>query len=540
MSRRAIAVAVISAAALTGCASSPSPEPPPTVAVPAPMPATARQPVAITDDARKPTTKPSTLPSLGSLIRDIEVAPDPDAAVDAYSAALVLHRDSPSVHGAYLRRMVDLGLPQLAVSAADRLLADEPNNALARAVLANYEASQGNFSDALTDISLAVPRAPDEPFVQVTAAHLLAWYDNNPNAPLLESYIRRALSQAHVTLADKPAFTTEFDDASNYYREARQREEATAARPSAPTQPTAVAEDESPAPTPPPPVADDTDGPAYVGGGAVYVPYAPGYAPPEPAVAYYDQGLYSYGYVEPWWWYSPGFIVVDRFGHRHHEHDRDHRHDGHHGHHVDDGFRDRYFGHGGGGTRVAGGGSNFGGRTYYGSNRNVGGTALDARQLDTLRNRVNGFDQIGAAVRSGNRGSMISPGGVTLGTSNFRGLPPNDSRLRPGSSFVNNNRLGTIPGPLSTIPGPLANIPGPLSNIPGRLSTIPGPLSNIPRPLSNTPPIGVPPSIQGSFPQVPIIIVAPTPPFVGSPPSAPPVRGGGGGGGRGGGGGGRR
>jgi hypothetical protein len=167
------------------------------------------------------TTAPTTerVDALDRAIREVADAPDIDAAIDAYSFGLTLDRSSVKLHKTYLRRMVDLGAPHLASGAATKVVDAEPDAALARAVLAYSAGRDGLMVDALTDISIAAKRAPDDPFIQRTSGHLLAWYDNNPRPPGLPSTVRFALQAMHETFDDKRVFADAYNDAADYYHD---------------------------------------------------------------------------------------------------------------------------------------------------------------------------------------------------------------------------------------------------------------------------------------------------------------------------------
>jgi tetratricopeptide (TPR) repeat protein len=421
-------------------------------------------------------------PTLDRAIRDVADAMSLDDAVDAYAEGLAIDPGSAALHRAYVRRVVDLGAPQLAASAAERLLASEPNNGLARAVLADAEAHQGNFADALTDISLAVPRAADEPFVQTTAAHLLAWYDNNPSPPALPSYTRRSLALAHGALGDYDAYNTAYTDASNFYQDEKRRlaavDKADAAQT---TQPTTQPSTSVVVGPPPEPVPDLPDYAGYTGAGIGYVAAPYGYYQPYSyGASYYEPYYYAYPYYTWWpdWWFPGGaLIALDNFHHNHHDHDHDGDH--HHHHNIDDHFRDRFFGGGSGGVARGGHGAFAGGQ-----------------HLDELRSRVDGL-QIGASMRSGNRGASI-------GFNQARGLNPADPHFRGANGrFSGNTFVGRGPQNSTNVP----NVPGPLTNLPGPLSNIPPPPGEhgVPTGAAATFNNGVPappPITPGSFQQI--------------------------------------
>src|SRR5213080_4436424 len=63
--------------------------------------------------ASNPTSAPA---NLGAAVRDVADAPDIDAAVDAYTRGMQIDANSVALHKAYVQRVVELEVPQLAAS----------------------------------------------------------------------------------------------------------------------------------------------------------------------------------------------------------------------------------------------------------------------------------------------------------------------------------------------------------------------------------------------------------------------------------------
>src|SRR5437763_1137215 len=77
-----------------------------------------QQPAPIT-----PATQPVT-----ETISAIMKAPDPSAVVDAYARAITAGQDVVSAESAYMRRLVELGLPEMAETQARDLTAKRPRD----------------------------------------------------------------------------------------------------------------------------------------------------------------------------------------------------------------------------------------------------------------------------------------------------------------------------------------------------------------------------------------------------------------------------
>ena len=110
-------------------------------------------------------------------IQAIQQAADPSAAVAAFANGFAVDRNNPKLYGAYITRMVDLGLPELAYHQAEVLTTLEANNGLAWGVVGYVHARRGDMPDAISAIVLAGQAAPDSQFVQRTAGEIVAWYD---------------------------------------------------------------------------------------------------------------------------------------------------------------------------------------------------------------------------------------------------------------------------------------------------------------------------------------------------------------------------
>src|SRR5690349_11242090 len=110
-------------------------------------------------------------------IQAIQQAADPSAAVAAYASGFAVDRNNPKLHEAYVSRMVDLGLPELAYHQAQTLTTLEPNSGLAWGVVAYVDARRLDMTAAISSINLAGQLAPDNKFVVHTAGEILAWYD---------------------------------------------------------------------------------------------------------------------------------------------------------------------------------------------------------------------------------------------------------------------------------------------------------------------------------------------------------------------------
>src|SRR6185369_5650590 len=92
---------------------------------------------------------PATQPASTQPIQPIANAPDPSAAIDAYARAVAAGGDRVALEDAFVRRMVDFGVPEMAASQAADLNRSAPENGLAWAVTSYVESRKGNFNSAI-------------------------------------------------------------------------------------------------------------------------------------------------------------------------------------------------------------------------------------------------------------------------------------------------------------------------------------------------------------------------------------------------------
>jgi predicted Zn-dependent protease len=99
----------------------------------------------------------SAAPVLAGSIEDIGSAPDPSAAIQVYVGAP--DRSNLDVEHAYVRRMEELGTPELADSQAKDVVARDPKDSVGWATIAESDAKRGKMPEALS----AIPISPDYP-----------------------------------------------------------------------------------------------------------------------------------------------------------------------------------------------------------------------------------------------------------------------------------------------------------------------------------------------------------------------------------------
>ena len=304
--------------------------------------------------------------NVNSAIQAIQQAPDPSAVVAAYAGALAFALNDPTLHQAYVARMVDMGLPEMAYHQAQTLTTLQPNNGLAWGVVAYVDARRGQMPEAVSAINLAGQFAPGNKFVAHTAGEILAWYDLKADKTQVSEDAKTGLARIRALLNNQPDFTQAYTTACKAY----QSQSAAQTTPAAPSGPAASAGAYAPQAAVAPSGAYAYVGPPVEGG---YAPdYYPAYSDWGPDY-YYDEGP---GWIAPapWdWWYPCGFwtgldfcpfglaFAFGDFDHFHHfdhfaDFDHFHRfdHDGDFGHHGGFGHgHDPAFWHGGSNGRTA-------------------------------------------------------------------------------------------------------------------------------------------------------------------------------------------
>jgi len=250
--------------------------------------------------------QPNHSPGDEAAIQAIQQASDPSAVVSAYASGMAIDRNNPRLHAAYVTRMVDLGLPELAYHQAESLTTLDSNNGLAYGVIAYVNARRGQMVDAVSAINIAAPLAPDNQFVQRTAGEILAWYDLKADKTTIPNMAKDGLARVRDTVGKSTVFTQAYDTATKAYQ--AQASSVTEPQPSG----------TAPAQTQVQPQSSTVTTGAYAGSAAeaplappaYYPDYASGYYPNY----YYPDYAYNWGpgWINPspaWWWYPSGYFA---------------------------------------------------------------------------------------------------------------------------------------------------------------------------------------------------------------------------------------
>src|SRR6266436_1575968 len=151
-------------------------------------------------------------------IQAIQQASDPSAAIAAYANGIATDRNNPKIYEAYISKMVELGLPEMAFHQAESLTGMESNNGLAWGVVAYVDARRGQMTEAVSAVVLSGQFAPDNPFVQRTAGELTAWYDLKADKTTLSDSTKDAMTKLRASLNKRTAFTDAYTTATKAYQ----------------------------------------------------------------------------------------------------------------------------------------------------------------------------------------------------------------------------------------------------------------------------------------------------------------------------------
>jgi hypothetical protein len=167
--------------------------------------------------ATAPIFPPSLANSQGA--QKMWAASTPSEAVAAYAAAAptVSGDELTVVEQAYVRRMIEFGLPEMAEAQAAEVTRHKADDGVAWGVLAFMSARRNNSDEALTQIAKAVEHAPDEMFVQRTAGELIAWLDTRADASKISPEGKQAADDVRAGMRGRAGYTEAYGVARDEY-----------------------------------------------------------------------------------------------------------------------------------------------------------------------------------------------------------------------------------------------------------------------------------------------------------------------------------
>jgi hypothetical protein len=151
-------------------------------------------------------------------IAAIQQAPDPSAAVAAYANGFAVDGKDPKLYEAYVARMIDLGLPEMAYHQAETLTTLDCTNGLAWGVVAYVDARRGQMPEAISAIILAGQLASDNKFVEHTAGEIVAWHDLRADQSSLPVSAKDGVAKVRGLLEKNPTFAEAYRTAKTAYQ----------------------------------------------------------------------------------------------------------------------------------------------------------------------------------------------------------------------------------------------------------------------------------------------------------------------------------
>ena len=140
------------------------------------------------------------------LIENVKKAPTPSQTVAAYASGLAVDSKSVGLHEAYIRRMIDFDVVEMAYYQARLLLSLDAENGLGWGVIALMKARDDAMEEAFDAVERAAAKLPQDRFALNTAGQLLAWYDVQPNRSSLQQSIRLSAEKLRGLFSLEKAF----------------------------------------------------------------------------------------------------------------------------------------------------------------------------------------------------------------------------------------------------------------------------------------------------------------------------------------------
>jgi len=156
-------------------------------------------------------------------LRAVENAAHPSEAIAAYARGCAIDRENARIHRAYMRQMLKFGLPQVAHYAAQSLVALEPGDGMAWGVVGYMHARRGDLAEAFAATVRAACYRRDDPSILHNLGQLLAWYENEPDAPAVAGWALRTLERIKPDLMKREAFVKAYEVTRVAYKDAERQ-----------------------------------------------------------------------------------------------------------------------------------------------------------------------------------------------------------------------------------------------------------------------------------------------------------------------------
>ena len=154
---------------------------------------------------------------LADYVRYIRLATTVDSAAETYAKACTVAGDSIELHNVYMRKVLELGRPEAALSAASLLMVLDPENATAFGLVGYVHAQKNQMRHACRELFRAWKLRPDDAAARHNAAQLAAWFKYSGRAAVPADV--RAEIQALAEKLEKQ--TGKKDPLAQAYRKAK-------------------------------------------------------------------------------------------------------------------------------------------------------------------------------------------------------------------------------------------------------------------------------------------------------------------------------
>ncbi len=151
---------------------------------------------------------PADAQSLPARIRAIRSARTPSDASAAYRAALRQDRTSLSAREAFVERLIALGKPARAQSAARLLVAMDDDNAVGWSAILLTQMHREQFADAIETLRAHTNSLKDRDGIPASAGRLVAWYQEHRRTSPRAFALRRKVDVLRATFGEDQAYRT--------------------------------------------------------------------------------------------------------------------------------------------------------------------------------------------------------------------------------------------------------------------------------------------------------------------------------------------
>ncbi|HET6428404.1 MAG TPA: hypothetical protein VFJ30_08345 [Phycisphaerae bacterium] len=176
----------------------------------------------------RPASGPATAPTTASaasvaeriepFLKVIQESDDYREVMGAHARATAIDRMNVAVHKAYMRRMLRMGLPQIAFYPAQILTRLGVEDGTAWGVVGYHYGKRGDLVEAFTATMRAVELTPDDPSILHNAGQLAAWYEEDPSLPRVPDSTRRQLARMRGRLEKNAIFARAHKEVAEAYR----------------------------------------------------------------------------------------------------------------------------------------------------------------------------------------------------------------------------------------------------------------------------------------------------------------------------------